>query len=106
MGLLRKDGGTGSFVAQPLSWRAQTVRQSEKHINVDCLELESFPENGLYLARSVLMRSFNFIEKFFVGFEPSPGCQKRLKNYPLKPYRTKMAISRLKNTKGRRCEVY
>ena len=34
-------------------------------------ELESFPENGLYLVRSVLMRSFNFSKFFFVGFEPS-----------------------------------
>ena len=53
-----------------------SVRKTQKRL---LLELESFPENGLYLARSVSMRSFNFSKKI-VGFEPSPqGGQKRLK---------------------------
>ena len=45
-----------------------SVRKTQKRL---LLELESFPDNGLYLVRSVSMRSFNFSKKI-VGLEPSP----------------------------------
>ena len=44
------------------------------------LELESFPENGLYLVRSVSMRTFNFSKKNFCQiWTLSMGGQTRLK---------------------------
>ena len=32
-----KMAGQADLLRNPSRWRAQTVRQSEKHINVDCL---------------------------------------------------------------------
>ena len=70
MGLLRwRDELICCATPQLEGSNCPSVRKTHKR---GLLELESFPEIGLYLVRSVLMRSFNFSEKFFVGFEPSP----------------------------------